>query len=78
MHSYLHLVDVEAASEGEYTCLFENRLGSDNKTFRLEVALDDDYYTATITITVVLIVIAAVLLLAARIFYVRLTVPDNR
>lgn len=77
LHSYLHLVDVEAASEGEYTCLFENRLGSDNKTFRLEVALDDDYYTATITITVVLIVIAAVLLLAARIFYVRLTKARN-
>lgn len=74
LYSYLHLMDVDDASEGEYTCLFENRLGSDNQTFRLEVAMDDSFFGATISIIIVLIVITALLILMAKIFFVRLSV----
>ena len=73
--SYLHLPNMELINEGEYTCHFENRLGSDNQTFRLEIDANDN--GATIAIFVVLVIIVFLLILVARIFYVRFSVLDK-
>ncbi len=61
----------ETYSQGEYTCLFENRIGMDQRTFQLTVDFSEDGLVAVI---VVLIVIAALLIVVARIFYVRFSV----
>jgi uncharacterized protein YodC (DUF2158 family) len=72
--SYLHFERAELKNEGEYTCHFENRLGYDNQTFRLDIDVNGDFYGATIAIIVVLILIVLLLILVARIFYVRFAV----
>jgi hypothetical protein len=36
-HYYLHLSNMEMINQGEYTCHFENRLGSDNQTFHVNI-----------------------------------------
>lgn len=61
----------ESYSQGEYTCLFENRIGMDQRKFQLTVDFSEDGLVAVI---VVLIVIAALLIVVARIFYVRFSV----
>jgi hypothetical protein len=73
---YLHLAHVDSTQEGEYTCHFENRLGSDNQTFQLYIDDNGGFNGARIAIIVVLIIILILLMLVARIFYVRFSVAN--
>lgn len=70
--SVLHL-KVVIESQGDYTCLYENRLGKVAKLFKL-VVINIGGRKEMIAIIVVLIVIAVLLVIMARLLYIRFSV----
>lgn len=69
------VLQLKAAMEspGDYTCYYENRMGKDTKLFEITVFTDDNSIEMT-AIFVFLTVIAILLVITARLLYVRFSV----